>query len=149
MLKRNDTFTVYIESLQHKRTEWLTVAKKYGAKHPEDVLQDSFIKLIEWRQRNEGSKYNEGLFFFIVRNTALDEARKGTLTIEIKELEIIEEAPPQNDSEVNAIHAEVAQFHWFDAKLLDIYFNLSRTRGHALSMRELAAETGIPTLSKS
>lgn len=142
-MSKSDEFTTYINSLYIKRAEWLTVATKYGAKYPEDVLQDSFIKLIEWRQRNEESKYNEGLFFFIVRNTSLDEARKITLTTEITETEILEEAHPQNDHEINAIHAEVAAFHWFDAKLLDVYFDLSRTQSQALTMRELAAETGI------
>ena len=83
MCKSNE-FEAYVIQLHGKRAEWLKAATKYGAKHPEDVVQDSFIKLIEWRQRNEDSKYNDGLFFFIVRNTALDESRKGTNTTEQK-----------------------------------------------------------------
>ena len=142
MLKNE--FILYIEALHQKRRDFIAVAKKYGADNPEDVVQDAFIKLLEWRQRNEEGKYNEGLFFFIVRNTALDEARKAKLTTELTGIEIIEaECQTHTDAEVTAIHATISSFQWFDAKLLDVYFDLSRTQPEQMTMRELSAQTGI------
>ena len=139
-------FETYVCSLYKKRKEWQAAAVKYGAKQPEDVIQDSFIKLLEWHNRNPESKYNEGLFFFIVRNTALDEARKHDLTNELSDNHIIEEYEQHySDTQIEQIKEVVSGFHWFDAKLVDIYFGLSRATDGNISMRELSKETGIST----
>lgn len=145
MLKSSE-FETYVCALYKKRKDWHRVAVKYGAKQPEDVLQDAFIKLLEWRTRNPESKYNDGLFFFIVRNTALDEARKTDLQSELTDNHIIEDYEQHyTDAQVEVIQGVVSSFHWFDAKLVDVYFGLSRATNGNLSMRELAKETGIST----
>jgi RNA polymerase sigma factor (sigma-70 family) len=138
----------FIIRLNSKNSSWVTVARKYGATdEAEDVVQESYIKLIEWAKRTEPETLTDGIFFFIVRNTALDIARKGTYTTSIEELTSVfvseDSETPTFEFDINAIHESISGFHWFDAKLIDLYFNLSRTYPEEVSMRQISEETGI------
>lgn len=139
--------TLFIESLYKRHNEWVRVAAKHGAgDEAEDVVQDSYIKLIEWHGKQNAPTLSEPLFFFIVRNTALDITRKrkheqGDNNIERFALEDYEEI--HNDGITDIIHEQLKLLHWFDAKIMDIYFNLSRKHSEAITMRQLSSETGI------
>jgi RNA polymerase sigma factor (sigma-70 family) len=133
--------------LYKKHHSWITVAFKYGSQDlAEDVVQDSYLKLIEWARANKDKPITDGLFFFIVRNTALDVTRKHKEFTDIDEVQLATLVTHENkftDAQINAIHDELLTFHWFDAKVLDLYFNLSRDHNQEVSMRQLAEETGI------
>lgn len=136
-----------IIQLHKKHASWVTVAIKYGAQDmAEDVVQDSYIKLIEWSTNNKNKPITEGLFFFIVRNTALDHSRKNKPHTDLDGLQLAEMLTHEQiftDRQIEAIHITLARFHWFDAKLLDLYFNLSRKYDQEVSMRTLSEDTGI------
>jgi RNA polymerase sigma factor (sigma-70 family) len=138
----------FIIHLHSKQQSWRVVALKYGGgDDAEDVVQDSYIKLIEWYNRTKPETLTDGVFFFIVRNTALDIARKGkqqTSVDELSKLLIADDPESQtHEFDICKIHEIVKGFHWFDAMLVDVYFNLSRKYSEEITMRQISDETGI------
>jgi len=135
----------FLKEMASHHQEWVRIAKNYGAAdQAEDVVQDAYIKIYEWASRNNPTELSKGIMFFTVRSCTMDLIRTTQQPEELPE-NIIDpiDAPKYNDHHIDSLHKAIDSLHWFDAKMLDLYSNLSRKHDHDMSMRQIAKETGI------
>lgn len=150
------TPTKYIEIVAKRHNHWIGVARFYGSKHPEDDVQDAYIKALEYVTKNgvdEGVN-PDGLMFFCTRSCALaidDKMRHSYNFDDLVGEEIAGEVGYNghiDDERYELIHKEIESWDWFDRTLFKVYFDMDRKNNGKMSMRKLASETKIalPTI---
>lgn len=152
-----------VASMFTKHSEWIGVAISSGANpsDAEDIVQESYIKLLTWIRENHPEYVDFGMMRTIVSNKAKDHLR-GSYS---KRTDFIcnewvfdsifepDEHDTEKDLIVDLIHEEIESWHLFDRVLMEAYFNLDRNAQYnpekgedeALSMRAISKECGIST----
>lgn len=135
----------YISELAEQHDRWTSFSKSIGAgSFAEDCVQNAYIKLTEYHQRNPENKLTVGLMFFAVRSCTIDHIR----TIQqFDEIDTVEDRPDDydhsEDEKIQQIIDVIKTFNWFDKRIMEIYFNIGMKRQKKMSMRDIAKETGI------
>lgn len=137
----------FVAVLNNRHSHWLSVAKYYGSTSPLDDIQDAYVKVIEYINKNgiNEEHHPDGLMFFCLRSVVLQSHKNNVelLTTDGK-LEVEEDiyVSPITDEEIDAIYETLDDWQWFDRTLIKIYFDLDR-KNEGMSMRRIASETGI------
>ncbi len=74
-----DTFEREIEALHPASFSWAMACCRYRRQEAEDVLQESYLKVIDGRARFDGRSAVKTWLFSVIRRTAADRARRAFL----------------------------------------------------------------------
>ena len=128
-----------------RHDEWVKMARKFSIQ-ADDVLQDAYIKLydrfkddpnsLKVMHPNQVSMY----VYLTIRSIAINESKQDLKTTELSE-DIPEEYEESKEEIYRAIEKEIDSFHWYDQKLLKLYFEKN------MSMREIEREIEISLAS--
>lgn len=146
-----------LEVLAKRHTDWIRMAKSLGANTDvaEDLVQEMYLRLYDYVEDVERIMYNEkevNTFFVYVtlRNLygSLMKAKNRITVVSISDIgydEIYEEANPEAEFAMidlyNDIWDSIEDWHWYDRKMFDIYYN------SGTSIRKLSEDTNISARS--
>lgn len=135
-----------IVSRQHK--EWVKIVTSFGSSYPEDVVQDMYIRLHKYGQKekilNENGEVNTFFIWIMLRNCFYDSNK--LQKIEFLNLDsqfnVIDTSDESEKTEAfnklfELIEKETSNWHHYDKLLFDIY------RKKQMSIRQIAKESNI------
>jgi len=138
-----------LEKLGKSHKTWLSMAKSTGSPYPEDLVQEMYLKLFRWYERNPKSTiiYNdEGdintLFVFKTIRSVYNDSLKNEHEAEEDVYEIHLEAEEEDDT-YEEINERLACLHWYDRKVFE-YIYIKK-----MSIVQLSEMTGIKRYSIS
>jgi RNA polymerase sigma factor (sigma-70 family) len=145
-----------LEHIARKHKEWVRVSIYLGSspEDAEDYVQNMYIKLAEIqmrdgnlnRMRNHSGGINTVYIFKILTNIIIDSKRKRDidtipLGLDISIAEIPNEEEGCYSDLMACIKTEIESMHPYEQMLLELHFV------YGMSMRQIEAETNIPTHS--
>ena len=138
-----------LELLAKKHNDWINVCKSFGASKEvaEDVVQDMYIKLHYWSQKNDRSlMYNkdEVNYYFVfkaLRSIYLDNSKQESKTFTPETEDIFTNQSNEEDIEYQDMCLEIedrlSSMYWYDRKIFELVYIKK------ISRLQLAEMTGI------
>lgn len=135
--------------LAAKHTDWINVCRSFGASKElaEDVVQDMYIKLYTWSQKNDRSlMYNneEVNYYFVfkaLRSIYIDTAKQESSTFNPENDNLFINKSNEEDIERQEIQMEIedklSSMYWYDRKIFELVYIKK------ISRLQLAEKTGI------
>tara|TARA_R110000796_G_scaffold183919_1_gene300486 strand:+ start:2975 stop:3493 length:519 start_codon:yes stop_codon:yes gene_type:complete len=135
-----------ISLIANDHKKWTRIVESFGAKHPEDIVQEMYLKIHEWKGKYDKTlMYNESevnyfFIFKVLRNLFLDEVKKKKREFSL-ETSIVE--PCVYDMTFDYIEREdiiknnISEWNEYDRRIYEFVF-IKNT-----SMLELSKLTGI------
>lgn len=145
-----------LEILCKRHEDWLNMARKLNAEHPEDIVQEMYLRLNKYVDNADRICYdhNEPNTFYIyctIKNLIINEykdAERHPVMLSAEEIRQhsdnllhTEDYDHETDEVLEAIESEIDQWYWYDRDMFNLYF-----KGD-MSMRKLSQETRISTSS--
>tara|TARA_R110000796_G_scaffold76166_6_gene170456 strand:+ start:591 stop:1082 length:492 start_codon:yes stop_codon:yes gene_type:complete len=135
-----------ISLIANDHKKWTRIVESFGAKHPEDIVQEMYLKIYNWKGKYDKTlMYNElevNYFFIfkVLRNLFLDQVKKKkrevSLETNIVEPYIYDQTFDYVDKE-NKIKKNISEWNEYDKRIYEFVF----LKGW--SMLELSKLTGI------
>lgn len=123
-----------MENLYKKHKQWINIVRSFGEyNYAEDIVQEAYIKVL-------GKEINDSYFYLTLRSITTDLHRKKVVTVEIDNLEFIDEEYEEPESTEKYL-VILNSFSHYER----ILFNLYSESG--MSMRKIARETNISFMS--
>ena len=131
-----------LKKLSEKHNTWLGIVRSFGADNPEDIVQDMYIKIFNWSERNkdkdilyDGDQVNHYFVFKTLRSLFINECKKNKVCLDIDDIDI--EHNPEDQTDTELIQEKLAKLYWYDRKVFE-YVYLKN-----FSMLQLSEMTGI------
>tara|TARA_R110000822_G_scaffold37245_2_gene104418 strand:- start:3901 stop:4386 length:486 start_codon:yes stop_codon:yes gene_type:complete len=128
----------------HKK--WTRIVESFGAKHPEDIVQEMYLKIYDWKGKYDKTlMYNETeinyfFIFKVLRNLFLDEVKKKKREFSL-ETNIVDPCIYDNTFDyierVDLIKKNISEWNMYERKIYELVFIENK------SMLELSNLTGI------
>lgn len=135
-----------ISLIANDHKKWTRIVESFGAKHPEDIVQEMYLKIYNWKGKYDKTlMYNESevnyfFIFKVLRNLFLDQVKKKkrevSLETNIVEPYIYDHTFDYIDKE-NKIKKKISEWNEYDKRIYEFVF----LKGW--SMLELSKLTGI------
>tara|TARA_R110000787_G_scaffold108992_1_gene217430 strand:- start:1335 stop:1853 length:519 start_codon:yes stop_codon:yes gene_type:complete len=141
-----NTMNKIISLIANDHNKWTRIVQSFGAKHSEDIVQEMYIKIYQWKGKYDKTlMYNETeinhfFIFKVLRNLFLDEVKKKKREFSL-ESNIVE--PYIYDNTFDYIEKEktikqnISEWNEYDKRIYEFIF----LKGW--SMLELSKLTGI------
>ncbi len=132
-----------------RHREWIKMANYLGSDHPEDAVQEMYLKLCEINEA-EGSlnrfeyhgQVNTMYIFKILQSKVIDAFRQKKREVydeqQFNPVEPIQECEYAFEDLMSCVKSTIDEMGDYDQMLLELYFV------YGFSMREIESRTGIP-----
>lgn len=142
--------SAWLSVISQHHKEWVSIVKSFGCEHPEDIVQDMYLRIYQYVEPSRiitDNQVNNGFIWFTLRNLFLKDVTKYKAEqlngYEAQEEQPIEEQKETLEKILGKIESCVNNFDWYDQKLFNIYYKTEQ------SQRDLAKATGISLSSLS
>jgi len=130
----------WIELIYKHHDEWVGIATALGSKNPEDVVQESYFRLLKYGDPNKfirNDKVHRGYIF----NDEYKKSKKMPKDDNQKSFKQINDNNIEKEKAFwklcQKMDKHLDSFHWYDKKIFEIY------RDSGMSIRKMAKETQI------
>lgn len=146
----------WIEELNKYKKDWVNIAASFvGERYAEDIVQESYIRLLKYSDKNkmifENGTVNKSYMWKTIRSVSLNlinERKYNIFSLEKEKHSLHDEFDSNLVSKEDALEKllkmmndEVDTWHWYDKKLYLLY------KDSGMSFRTIASETGISWIS--